>query len=487
MGKNRVINAVLLTIIILTVLNCGGASGNWKTYYYRLRISLVNKGSSSYIPSLEDRLFLIFPNTSIQQAYIYEAEPDVTSILRDEDGNLFAELDFPETIGPGENITAKLIIMINVTFRSLPEISINSSGSFSDIPAWLVNYTVPSGAWRYDEEGLKYIADLAAQIKGNDTNTLRIISKMVEFIGNRVKYPEGEELRPPQYPNQTLPNTGEVGWGDCDDQSALLIAMLRSVGIPAYLQTGGVISPFYSVSGETWGGHLTMSSKGIGWHGWVEAYVPPWGWLPVDITYGHYYRPQDPLSSIKYSAPASELVLESEKYSTTDFVAESQEMEERIRSSSIYVYMEEEVSDIPFSKNDSPQTEQLEKIVRLLILLLAVLIGVGVVHVLLKQTGFFKELKQNANQDIAFDDYETAENNKRRIPDINNLQTHDNRFKLSYEAPFIVAGKENRVGKHTLDRGSPTRGNDVFQGNALHASLNNSFNNGYDGICSIQL
>ncbi|MEM3523121.1 MAG: transglutaminase-like domain-containing protein [Thermoproteota archaeon] len=359
MGKSSIARIATLTIIILSVFNSTvKAPGNWNAYYYRLKICFINKGSSSYTPTLEDRLFLIFPNTSTQKTYIHEANPGVKRIFTDEDGNLLAELDFPETIEPGGNITVKIIIMVNITFRSLPEISIDSSGNFSDIPASLANYTAPSGAWKYDDEGLKYIADLATQIKGNDTNILRVVSKMVEYIGQKVIYPEGEKLRPPQYPDQTLPSTGETGRGDCDDQSTLLITMLRSVGIPAYLQTGGVVSPLYSVNGETWGGHLTLVSKGIGWHGWVEAYIPPWGWLPVDITYGYYYRRQDPLSSIKYSASARELMLESERYSSIDFVAEYLKTSERIMSNSIFIRMEEEVSEAPFPDKDHKQAEQ---------------------------------------------------------------------------------------------------------------------------------
>ncbi|MCX8182892.1 MAG: transglutaminase-like domain-containing protein [Crenarchaeota archaeon] len=374
MKKSRIAMITILTIIILNVFNSTvKAPENWSVYYYRLRMCFINKGSNSYTPILEDRLFLIFPNSSIQKTYIYEADPSVKRVFTDEDGNLLAELDFPETIEPGGNITVRITIMVSITLRSLPEISIDSSGSFSDIPTSLANYTVPSGAWKYDEEGLKHIAGLAAQIKGNETNILRVVSKMVEFIGGRVSYPEGEELRPPQYPNQTLPSTGEAGRGDCDDQSALLIAMLRSIGIPAYLQTGGVVSPIYSISGETWEGHLTLVSRGIGWHGWVEAYVPPWGWLPVDITYGYYYRRRDPLSSIKYSASARELMLESERYSSIDFVAEYLKTKERIMGSSIFIRMEEEVSETPFPDNGSQQVEQPEEKMVLATLLFPIL------------------------------------------------------------------------------------------------------------------
>jgi hypothetical protein len=342
MMRSRVIRILVLTIVLFDIVNLKvGTPAGEKEYYYKLRISLINNGPSDYFTTLEDRLFIVFPNTSVQQVNIVEASPNVKRILKDEDGNLFAEPGLPERIRPGENVTATILIKINLIPRSLPQFSIDSSGSLSDIPVEFANYTVSSGAWRYESEDLKYIAELAAQIRGNDTNVLRIISKMVKFIGDRVEYPRGEELRPPQYPNQTLPRPGVSGKGDCDDQSALLVTMLRSVGIPSYLQTGGIISNRYSISGDTWDGHLHISSKGIGWHGWVEAYVPPWGWLPVDITYG--YSPEEPLYSISKSASARELVLESERYSSIDFVAEFMETEERVKNSSIYIYMEEEI------------------------------------------------------------------------------------------------------------------------------------------------
>jgi|GEM_PF-373139 len=391
MRRSHTIRIVVLTIVLLSIINCKvGISGDEKEYYYKLRMSFINNGSNDYFLTLEDKLFTVFPNTSVQQVYIVEANPSVERTLRDEDGNLFAELNLPETIRPGENITVTILMKINLISRSLPQVSIDSSGTLFDIPVELVNYTTSSGAWKYENEDLKYIAELAAHIRGNDTNVLRIICEMVEFIGSRVEYPSGEELRPPQYPSQTLPSPGERGEGDCDDQSTLLITMLRSIGIPAYLQTGGVLSTDYSLNGNTWDGHLTISSRGIGWHGWVEAYIPPWGWLPVDITYGYYPQRQNPLSSIKYSASATEHVLESEKYSNMDFVAESLRTEERIKRSSLYLHVEEEVYTRSLFDNNLNWGEPLKKSIILLILLLTILVIVLATLYLLERRAYLK-------------------------------------------------------------------------------------------------
>ncbi|MEM3712576.1 MAG: transglutaminase-like domain-containing protein, partial [Thermoproteota archaeon] len=359
---------MIISLIVLVngiVFKASETAPSWEVYYYESKISFVNKGLNDYDFTPDDKLFLIFSNTSIQKTYILEARPRIKKMHEDIDGNLWAELDFPEKIGPGENFTASIVFRINLTIRSLPHVSIYSSGSLSEIPTELANYTSSSGVWNYNSTELRYIAELAAQIKGNDTNVLRIISKMVRFISERVEYPYGEELRPPQYPNQTLPRTSLRGKGDCDDQSALLITMLRSVGIPSYLQTGGIISNSYGITGSTWNGHLYIYSRNIGWHGWVEAYVPPWGWLPVDITYG--YSSYEPLSAISKSASAREFVLQSEKYSNVDFVAESRSIEERIRKSDIYLYIEENVSKTyPTHDNETIGNYQIPQLVILL-------------------------------------------------------------------------------------------------------------------------
>lgn len=368
---SNVIRTVILTIVLFNIINCKVETLEEEKYYYSLKVIFVNKGSSDYFLTPEDRLFTIFPNTSIQKTYIVETNPSIKRILVDEDGNLLAELDLPERVGPNENVTVTMLMEISLALRSLPQVSFDSSGNLFEIPAELVNYTLSIGVWEYGSTEPNYIADLATQIKGNDTNLLRIISKMVNFISERIEYPHGEKLRPPQYPNQTLPRSSLRGRGDCDDQSALLITMLRSVGIPSYLQIGGIISNNYGITGSTWDGHLHISSRGIGWHGWVEAYVPPWGWLPIDITYGH--SSSEPLSAISKSASVREFVLQSEKYSNIDYIAKSRKMEERIRRSNIYLYIEERVSKTyPTSNIKTLSIYEAVRLVILSIILIAI-------------------------------------------------------------------------------------------------------------------
>jgi transglutaminase-like putative cysteine protease len=64
--------------------------------------------------------------------------------------------------------------------------------------------------------------------------------------------------------------------GDCGVQVMLFITMCRLAGVPARWQSGWATCP----------GHWNM-------HDWAEVYVAPWGWLPVDVSYGQK-RSEDP-------------------------------------------------------------------------------------------------------------------------------------------------------------------------------------------------
>ena len=55
-----------------------------------------------------------------------------------------------------------------------------------------------------------------------------------------------------------------------------------------------------------WEDHLNISYNNVGWHGWAMVYIPPWGWLPVDLTWWLY----DPLNAIKGAAVNLEETLE---------------------------------------------------------------------------------------------------------------------------------------------------------------------------------
>ena len=150
----------------------------------------------------------------------------------------------------------------------------------------------------------------------------------------------------PQYPSDTLANH----LGDCDDQSILLITMLRSLGIPAYLQVGIYIHPSIDDSDTSWEGHLTNEAKGVGWHGWTMVYIPPWGWVPVDLT---LTSAKSGLDLIQNSPEYGVNIIPVMNVSTQPYIGATLETRERIINSSIYVTVSDEAhavygADNPF-------------------------------------------------------------------------------------------------------------------------------------------
>lgn len=337
-----------------------------KEFIYFERVTIVNNGSTPVM--LEDyyRYFTLFINTSNQASFLINSTPSILRFFKDEDRMLNIELNITKTINPYSYIqmstTHKIII-----YGSLnpPEnLSVKNSGTLKDIPESLRNYTMPIGTWMYNSTWMRYLKDKAWELKGDDENVLSIVLKFIDWIGKNVKYPD-EPLKGPLYPNETLPiekiQQGELGIGDCDDQANLLITLCRSVGIPAYLQYGCIYFKNVKYYDDSINGHLNFRYHYIGWHGWAVVYIPPWDWLPVDLTWG-YLVTKNPIDAIAEAATyqcwkIGVPILIHGNIVNSDHVKIYKEMEREIGNSSIYMYIDNIL--IPINKPLSKEIEQL--------------------------------------------------------------------------------------------------------------------------------
>jgi len=106
-----------------------------------------------------------------------------------------------------------------------------------------------------------------ARIVGRETNALARARKIFRWVSANVPWCAEDEY-------SIIPSFGIKGFtarrGDCGVQSTVFITMCRIAGIPARWQSG-----FQTKPGENWG-----------MHDWSEIYIAPWGWLPVDASYG---------------------------------------------------------------------------------------------------------------------------------------------------------------------------------------------------------
>jgi hypothetical protein len=111
------------------------------------------------------------------------------------------------------------------------------------------------------------------QIVGNETNPWRIAQKLFAAV-DLIPWAGAREY-------STITNISDyalhAGHADCGQQTLLLITLLRLNGIPARWQSGMVYS-----DGEYWN-----------LHDWGLLYIEPYGWLPMDVTFGRFEESQD--------------------------------------------------------------------------------------------------------------------------------------------------------------------------------------------------
>jgi predicted transglutaminase-like cysteine proteinase len=284
-----------------------------------------NRGTTAMVLTKSDVAVPLFVNNDYQTIMVASANPSLGAPYTDEDGNMVADPSITLTIPPGGKITYTVTYNIESTAETVPNLTVSGSGGMSDIPSTLVNeYTSTTDTfWTNDTE----ITALAQSITADQPTVLGKVTSLVKWFNENVDYTNNEV---PLYPNQTLKQHS----GDCDDQSILLISMLRSIGVPSYLEIGVFFHSGLSGEDTVWDGHLAISEKGLAWHGWAMVYVPPWGWIPVDLT---LTSNDDPLEKIKSAPEYTAPLVTAMKISSQGYSAVSVETRERIISSNIYV------------------------------------------------------------------------------------------------------------------------------------------------------
>ncbi len=105
----------------------------------------------------------------------------------------------------------------------------------------------------------------ARELAGNETNPVRIVSRIYDWIDEIPWAGSIEYSVLPHIPEYVLSS----GHGDCGQVGLLLITMLRSVGIPARWESGWTLFPLAS-----------------NLHDWGSVYYEGVGWVPIDVSAG---------------------------------------------------------------------------------------------------------------------------------------------------------------------------------------------------------
>jgi transglutaminase-like putative cysteine protease len=328
-----------LSALVILVLLWGALPSalGAKTTRYAFRSTYVfeNRGEEPLVLSDDDATIIIFQNNEWQAVSIRNSTHGVAKEYTDVDGNILAIMDFPEAIPAGGALFFSYEYVIDSSDALRPSIDPQQSGQLSDIPLEHVDeYCGETETFRRSEE----MVALASSLTSGEATVLGKVTRVLGWIVENVTYGNYEV---PQYPDETL----EQRRGDCDDQSILLISMLRALGIPALLQIGVVFSNSIEGDRTSWEGHLSVEQRGIGWHGWAMVYIPPWGWLPIDLT---LTGSKDPLTIISYSPEYESYVVTAYNVSKQYYIGDSRASREHIIASDLYV----SVSDVVLEETE---------------------------------------------------------------------------------------------------------------------------------------
>ena len=135
--------------------------------------------------------------------------------------------------------------------------------------------------------GARQVADLARRVTADTETPLDKLGSLVSFLQQNYAYtldapaiPQGEDAAQHFLFHQKR--------GYCDLFATALAVMARSVGIPTRLATGYAGGRYDPERGY----HILRESDA---HAWVEAYLPPWGWIAVDATPAGELPPLSPV------------------------------------------------------------------------------------------------------------------------------------------------------------------------------------------------
>jgi transglutaminase-like putative cysteine protease len=281
----------------------------------------------------EEKAISLYMNNSWQTVYLINSSHPIETVSNDEDRNAIAVLNMSD-IRAGESIDYTVFYQVISKPRNLPNIREDAALSLSNINDTLkATYCENSGTWMTNNTELR---DLARNITRGETNVLVCVENFVQWIWTYVKYKTHEV---PLYPNETL----SMKEGDCDDRAILLISLCRIIKIPAYLQVGCIYrSDFENESSTGWGGHVTNVQNHIAWHGWAMVYIPPWGWLPVDLTYVYSDQPT-PLDAVRKAAVTSQDVIQYMNIVNTDYATNARQYQSFLQNNGYKIWTYDEM------------------------------------------------------------------------------------------------------------------------------------------------
>jgi transglutaminase-like putative cysteine protease len=203
------------------------------------------------------------PDTNNQTSRIKKLSPAPSATRLDSDGNVLADY----RLAPRQHLVVDTEVAIEVRYL---EYDLAASTTADKIPKELADrYTGPSRYWSF-EGGVKEQAAKLVDPKAPVINNVRAVHQFVidklTYNKDKIKFNirQGAEKALAQPDNAV-----------CLEYADLLVAMLRSQGIPARMPVG------YAYRNDLKNSNSVADSL----HAWAEVYVPGIGWMTLDPTW----------------------------------------------------------------------------------------------------------------------------------------------------------------------------------------------------------
>lgn len=236
--------------------------GDTTIYNFTFNAPLVN---NSPVP----RTFTVAlpPDLVTQSSIIKNINPAPKATRLDADGNVLAEY----SLGAYQKLTVVAKVEGQVKYR---DYNLAASGTKKDIPAAISSaYTRPTRYWPTDGT----VADAAKSVVKPNAKVAENVKAVYSYVINKLTYNDDKlKFNVRQGATKALANPSNAV---CLEYADLMIAMLRSQGIPARMVVG------YAYAGSIKASPAVDDSL----HSWVEAYVPGIGWMTVDPTWGEKF------------------------------------------------------------------------------------------------------------------------------------------------------------------------------------------------------
>jgi hypothetical protein len=207
------------------------------------------------------------PGQEIVGPIVFEPQPD--ELGKDRWEQEIARFRFENIPAPGKvGAVMKLEAHTwNLRYNLFPE----KTGSLKDIPKDIRNlYLVDEDKYRINDPRIRKIVE---DVVGEETNAYRVMRALYEHLIANMHYELAGGWN-------VAPAVLERGSGSCSEYTFSFISLCRSAGLPARY-VGSVLRRYDDASIDDV------------FHRWVEVYLPPYGWVPVDANAGDKDSPAD--------------------------------------------------------------------------------------------------------------------------------------------------------------------------------------------------